>query len=95
MVRRATATAHPQLVNMYGITETTVHVTYRPIDEADVEAGPGSVIGVPIPDLAVYVLDRYGKPVPIGVPGELYVGGAGVARGYLQPAGADGGAVRA
>jgi len=75
---------NPQLVNMYGITETTVHVTYRPIAAEDVQSGRGSVIGVPIPDLQVYVLDRYLHPVPIGVAGELYVGGAGLARGYLN-----------
>jgi amino acid adenylation domain-containing protein/non-ribosomal peptide synthase protein (TIGR01720 family) len=74
----------PQLVNMYGITETTVHVTYRPLTLADVEGGAGSVIGVPIPDLYVRVLDPSGQPVPIGVSGEMYVGGAGVARGYLN-----------
>jgi amino acid adenylation domain-containing protein len=74
----------PRLVNMYGITETTVHVTYRPISRHDVEAGAGSVIGVPIPDLSVRLLDERGKPVPTGVPGEMYVGGAGVARGYLN-----------
>ena len=73
----------PRLVNMYGITETTVHVTYRPIGRADVEAGAGSVVGTAIPDLGVRVLDRRGHPVPVGVAGELYVGGAGVARGYL------------
>jgi amino acid adenylation domain-containing protein len=74
----------PQLVNMYGITETTVHVTYRPITQADLAAGKGSVIGRPIPDLQVYVLDPQGQPVPIGVPGEMYVGGRGVAQGYLN-----------
>ncbi|MET0395681.1 MAG: amino acid adenylation domain-containing protein, partial [Longimicrobiaceae bacterium] len=73
----------PRLVNMYGITETTVHVTYRPLGRADVEAGEGSPVGEAIPDLGVRVLDRWGSPVPVGVPGELYVGGAGVARGYL------------
>ncbi|MEH2375501.1 amino acid adenylation domain-containing protein [Nostoc sp.] len=73
----------PQLVNMYGITETTVHVTYRPLSKADLN-GTASVIGRPIPDLDVYVLDEYKQPVPIGVPGEMYVGGAGVARGYLN-----------
>jgi amino acid adenylation domain-containing protein/non-ribosomal peptide synthase protein (TIGR01720 family) len=78
--------ALPQLVNMYGITETTVHVTYRPISLEDLEAGEGSVIGVPIPDLRLFVLDPYGSPVPIGVPGEMYVGGAGVSRGYLDRA---------
>ncbi|MEH2195511.1 MAG: non-ribosomal peptide synthase/polyketide synthase, partial [Nostoc sp.] len=73
----------PQLVNMYGITETTVHVTYRPLSKADLN-GTASVIGRPIPDLQVYVLDEHQKPLPIGVPGEMYVGGAGVARGYLN-----------
>ncbi len=74
----------PQLVNMYGITETTVHVTYRPIAIADLEEGLGSVIGRPIPDLQLYLLDKYQQPVPIGVTGEMYIGGAGVARGYLN-----------
>jgi amino acid adenylation domain-containing protein len=74
----------PLLVNMYGITETTVHVTYRPIRAADLSNGVGSVIGVPIPDLRIYLLDEKLEPVPVGVPGEICVGGAGVARGYLN-----------
>ncbi|HEU4324283.1 MAG TPA: amino acid adenylation domain-containing protein [Roseiflexaceae bacterium] len=74
----------PLLVNMYGITETTVHVTYRPVRAADLQGAAASLIGEPIPDLELYVLDRYGQPAPIGTPGELYVGGAGVARGYLH-----------
>jgi amino acid adenylation domain-containing protein/non-ribosomal peptide synthase protein (TIGR01720 family) len=74
----------PALINMYGITETTVHVTYRPISLKEVRAGSGSLIGEPIPDLAVYVLNAQGQPVPLGVAGEMYVGGAGVARGYLH-----------
>ncbi|WP_410667634.1 non-ribosomal peptide synthase/polyketide synthase [Amycolatopsis sp. cmx-4-68] len=69
----------PRLVNMYGITETTVHVTHRVLD-AD---GPATV-GVPIPDLRTYVLDADLVPVPPGVTGELYVAGAGLARGYLN-----------
>ena len=73
----------PRLVNMYGITETTVHVTYRPLTQDDC-AAPGSVIGEPIPDLSLRVLDADGNVVPIGVPGELYVGGAGLSRGYLR-----------
>jgi amino acid adenylation domain-containing protein/non-ribosomal peptide synthase protein (TIGR01720 family) len=72
------------LVNMYGITETTVHVTYRPITLKDLDNTSGSVIGEPIPDLRLYLLDVYGHPVPPGVTGEIYVGGAGVARGYLN-----------
>jgi amino acid adenylation domain-containing protein len=74
--------AHPQLVNMYGITETTVHVTYRPLRKSDTAGG--SVIGEPIPDLQLFVLDRHLRPAPIGVPGELFVAGAGLARGYLH-----------
>ncbi|HBB32138.1 MAG TPA: hypothetical protein DDZ80_11635, partial [Cyanobacteria bacterium UBA8803] len=75
----------PQLVNMYGITETTVHVTYRPITIADIENNSkGSIIGRPIPDLQIYILDRYQNLVPIGITGEIYVGGAGLARGYLN-----------
>jgi amino acid adenylation domain-containing protein len=74
----------PQLINMYGITETTVHVTYRRIRQSDVDARLGSVIGEPIPDLRFYLLDEHGNQVPVGVPGEIHVGGAGVARGYLN-----------
>lgn len=74
----------PQLVNMYGITETTVHVTYRPIRAADVTSTSGSMIGRAIADLHTYVLDQQLQPVPINVPGELYVGGVGVGRGYLR-----------
>ncbi len=73
-----------RLVNMYGITETTVHVTYRPVERADAERSGPSPIGVRIPDLTTYVLDARGEPAPVGVAGELYVGGAGVARGYLR-----------
>nr|WJJ09222.1 non-ribosomal peptide synthase [Streptomyces spectabilis] len=72
-----------QLVNMYGITETTVHVTYHPLTEADLDR-PVSPIGRRIPDLRTYVLDPHGRPAPIGAVGELYVGGEGVARGYLN-----------
>jgi non-ribosomal peptide synthase protein (TIGR01720 family) len=71
-------------VNMYGITETTVHVTYQHLDGEDVQQAPGSLIGRPIPDLQVYVLDKRMQPAPVGVPGEMYVGGAGLARGYLN-----------
>jgi amino acid adenylation domain-containing protein len=74
----------PQLVNMYGITETTVHVTYRPLSRADLDRRASSLIGRPIPDLQLYVLDRHLRQLPVGVPGELFVGGAGVARGYLS-----------
>ncbi len=75
----------PQLVNMYGITETTVHVTYRPLNRADLQS-KGSLIGVPIPDLQVYLLDEDLQPVPVGTSAEMYVGGAGVTQGYWQRA---------
>ena len=74
----------PALINMYGITETTVHVTYFKIDPASVGDESVSLVGTPIPDLQVYILDKQLQPVPIGVPGEIYVGGYGVARGYLN-----------
>jgi amino acid adenylation domain-containing protein len=73
---------HPRLVNMYGITETTVHVTYRPLTSADVDRG--CFIGKPITDLKVYILDRNLQRVPVGVAGEICVAGAGVARGYMN-----------
>ncbi|MEO7330088.1 MAG: AMP-binding protein, partial [Minicystis sp.] len=65
---------HPSLVNMYGITETTVHVTYRPLRLADLERPWASVIGIPIPDLQVHVLGPDRELLPINVPGEMYVG---------------------
>ncbi|HFQ7129259.1 TPA: amino acid adenylation domain-containing protein [Pseudomonas aeruginosa] len=64
----------PRLVNMYGITETTVHVTYRPLSLADLDGGAASPIGEPIPDLSWYLLDAGLNPVPRGCIGELYVG---------------------
>ncbi|MEO5573838.1 MAG: amino acid adenylation domain-containing protein, partial [Gammaproteobacteria bacterium] len=74
----------PRLINMYGITETTVHVTYRPISTDDIMANAGSVIGQAISDLQVLILDAQRQPTPIGVAGELHIGGAGLARAYLN-----------
>jgi amino acid adenylation domain-containing protein len=74
----------PQCINMYGITETTVHVTYRPVTLADLDRPSGSNIGIPIPDLQVYVVDPQGRRVATGETGEMLVGGPGVARGYLN-----------
>ena len=74
----------PELVNMYGITETTVHVSYVRLTAEMVKGSRGSVIGGNIGDLRIYVLDPYLEPVAAGVVGELYVGGAGLARGYLK-----------
>ena len=73
----------PQLINMYGITETTVHVTYHPLKLNDLDKSK-SLIGYPIPDLQAYILDNNLQHKPVGIPGELYIGGAGVARGYLN-----------
>ncbi|WP_406166222.1 amino acid adenylation domain-containing protein [Streptomyces canus] len=68
----------PALVNMYGITETTVHVTGLPLTRERCEG-----IGEPLPDLRAHVLDAGLRLVPPGVAGELYVAGAGLARGYM------------
>ncbi|MCV7203910.1 non-ribosomal peptide synthase/polyketide synthase [Mycolicibacterium peregrinum] len=72
----------PRLINMYGITETTVHVSFREITSADAE-GDVSPIGVPLADLAFFVLDDWLRPVAAGVVGELYVAGAGLGYGYV------------
>jgi amino acid adenylation domain-containing protein len=74
-----------RLVNMYGITETTVHVTYKEIGEREISEGVSN-IGRAIPTLSCYVLGGDRQLMPVGVVGELYVGGAGVGRGYLNRA---------
>ncbi|MCB5183570.1 amino acid adenylation domain-containing protein, partial [Streptomyces antimicrobicus] len=73
----------PVLVNMYGITETTVHVTHLALDPDTAASSEGSLIGTEIPDLRLYVLDTALRPAALGVAGEMYVAGAGLARGYL------------
>jgi amino acid adenylation domain-containing protein len=72
-----------KLINMYGITETTVHVTFKELSDEDISDNSGN-IGLPIPTLSCYVLDNHQNLLPLGAAGELYVGGAGVARGYLN-----------
>ena len=74
----------PALVNMYGITETTVHVTCKLITEENLRLGGISNIGKRLGDLTCYVLDENMNPVPVGISGELYVGGNGLACGYLN-----------
>ncbi|QUS58939.1 non-ribosomal peptide synthetase [Pseudovibrio brasiliensis] len=82
--------AHPyntdcKVVNMYGITETTVHVTYAELTPENIDSySDGSPIGRQLDDLSLYLLDEHRELVPFGAVGELYVGGAGVARGYLN-----------
>src|SRR4029079_7756295 len=63
----------PQLVNMYGITETTVHVTYRPLEAEDAARGARRPIAVRTPALQLHILDERRQPVPIGATGELHV----------------------
>ncbi|MDP3704823.1 MAG: amino acid adenylation domain-containing protein [Legionellaceae bacterium] len=72
---------YPSLINMYGITETTVHVTLKKLSMGQFNS---SIIGKAIRDLTTYILDPNRNPVPIGTVGELYIGGAGLARGYLN-----------
>ena len=75
---------HPEtrLVNMYGITETTVHVTFKEIGSEEIERNVSN-IGRAIPTLKTYIMDKNLRLLPIGVPGELCVSGDGVGRGYL------------
>ncbi|PWV46103.1 non-ribosomal peptide synthetase [Chitinophaga sp. S165] len=68
-------------INMYGITETTVHVTFKDIGEAEIRNNT-SAIGRPLPQWSCYILDQHQLPVPVGISGELYVGGPAVAKGY-------------
>lgn len=78
---------HPRLVNLYGITETTVHSTWHEVTSSALSAGPGaSRIGTGLPGWSLHLLDGELRPAAAGAIGELYVGGAGVARGYVgQP----------
>ncbi|OBH34376.1 non-ribosomal peptide synthetase, partial [Mycobacterium sp. E342] len=76
----------PRLINMYGITETTVHASFREIVDGDVDSN-ASPIGVPLAHLGFFVLDGWLRPVPEGVVGELYVAGRGLAYGYVGRSG--------
>ncbi|HEX5751790.1 MAG TPA: amino acid adenylation domain-containing protein, partial [Archangium sp.] len=73
-----------EVFNHYGPTETTVGVvTHRVPWSQDERLSAGVPLGRPLPDTELYVLDAHLQPVPVGVPGELYIGGRGVGRGYL------------
>lgn len=72
-----------KLINMYGITETTVHVTFKELTDEDIKIGKSN-IGKPIPTLKTYIMDKNLNLLPVGIPGEICVSGSGVARGYLN-----------
>ena len=76
---------HPncKLINMYGITEVTVHMTYKEIGSEQIQHSISN-IGRPLPTGSIYLLDEHKKPVPPGITGEIYVGGHGVGQGYLN-----------
>nr|WP_307188631.1 amino acid adenylation domain-containing protein [Nocardia amamiensis] len=76
----------PRLVNMYGITETTVHVSFLSLDDHVIDS-QASLIGRALPWLDAYVLDQRLRPAPFGTPGEIYVAGNQLSRGYVGQAG--------
>ena len=73
----------PHLINMYGITETTVHVTFKEIRREHLQ-GINNLIGKPLPDLNIFILNEAGNLLPAGFAGEMFVGGDGITRGYLN-----------
>jgi amino acid adenylation domain-containing protein len=76
--------ASPSLINMYGITETTVHVTWKRLTQADLFDNVLSPIGSPLPDTSIDIVDEAGNSLPFGKKGIMYIGGAGLSRGYLN-----------
>jgi acyl-coenzyme A synthetase/AMP-(fatty) acid ligase/acyl carrier protein len=80
---REIAPPRVRLLNAYGPTETTITATTHEVVAGDRPGGSRTPIGRPIGSRLAYILDRWGDPVPVGVPGELHLGGTGVARGYL------------
>jgi amino acid adenylation domain-containing protein len=86
LVRRVTEADHGAVINHYGPTETTVgSLTFSLVDKSEAAEDSATVpLGRPIANTEIYIVDADGKPVPVGVPGELWIGGAGVAAGYLN-----------
>ncbi|BAZ21895.1 amino acid adenylation domain-containing protein [Kalymmatonema gypsitolerans NIES-4073] len=75
----------PQLINGYGPTETTIQASCCPLSAQMCDSALSSPpIGRPVPNTQIYILDSHLQPVPVGVPGELHIGGASLARGYLN-----------
>src|SRR5207248_434874 len=84
IVRQVLRTCSPQqLVHVYGPTETTTFASSYPIESVPTDAH-SIPIGRPISNTTIYILDAHRQPTPIGVAGEIYIGGPGVARGYLN-----------
>src|SRR6185312_12292360 len=73
-----------ELWNLYGPTETTIWSCSRKVSAVSEDSSPVESIGRPIANTRIYLLDEREEPVPLGVVGEIYIGGAGVARGYLN-----------
>jgi len=73
-----------EILNHYGPTETTVGVLVHQLDVIPKDSQEKPPIGRPLSNTQIYILDRYGQPVPVGVTGELHIGGGGLARGYLN-----------
>ncbi|MGB2570895.1 amino acid adenylation domain-containing protein [Micromonospora citrea] len=73
---------HPELINMYGTTETTVHATFHRVHATELAEPGRHRVGRPLPDLRIVLLDPDGRPVPLGAPGEVAIAGPGVSLGY-------------
>jgi amino acid adenylation domain-containing protein len=73
-----------RIINSYGVTEATIDTSYYEGDAAEVPVGGDVPIGRPMANMKFFILDTLKRPQPIGIPGELYIGGSGVARGYLN-----------
>jgi amino acid adenylation domain-containing protein len=82
--QEAMPTVAPGWINMYGITETTVHATFKQLGPADLQASGATPIGQPLPHLSIHLLDERGNEVAVGETGEIWVSGSGLAKGYLN-----------
>jgi hybrid polyketide synthase/nonribosomal peptide synthetase FtdB len=76
--------ANTRVISSYGLSEATIDSTYFEGDAEVFESGSIMPIGKPLPSTQVFILDPFMNPVPVGIPGELYIGGAGLALGYIN-----------